>query len=97
MDMEAFNNADVLALETRGQRERIGALRLRLISTATDRRRLRIPADAFDLCGEYLDRTHVWLEETPARIDIYTAVYVQRALAIPPPDFLPESFQDDEA
>jgi len=90
VDLEAFSDADALTLQTREERELVGALRLRLISAGTDKRRLRIPAEAFDVCGEYLDRSYVWLEESSARIDLFTATYVQRALARSPSDFLRE-------
>jgi len=93
VDLEAFTSADVFALETREERERLGALRMRIISsTIVPERRLKIPSDAFDICGEYLDRTHVWLDQSSSRLDVYTATYVQRALALPPSRFLPATF-----
>jgi hypothetical protein len=96
VDLDAFTNADPLALETREERERLGSLRMRLISTTiVPERRLKIPSDAFDVCGEYLDRTHVWLEQSSSHIDVYTATYVQRVLAIPPSQFLPGTFQTE--
>jgi hypothetical protein len=96
MDLDAFNSADALTLGTREQRERLGALRLRLIPTAVvPEKRLKIPCAAFDICGEYLDRTHVWLELSPAGIDVFTATYVQKAMAVPPSLFLPGSFDPE--
>jgi hypothetical protein len=96
VDLEAYNTADVLMLETTEERLRIGALRMRLIRTAiVPERRLKIPADAFDVCGEYLDRTHVWLEQSFSQLDVYTATYVQRVLAIPPSQFLSAAFQEE--
>ncbi len=96
IDLAEVDRADTLTLETREERERLAALRMRLISTAivVDRRQLKIPAEAFDICGEYLDRTHVWLEQSsPSHVDVYTATYVQRVLEIPPSQFLPTTFQ----
>lgn len=94
VDLEAYRTADVLMLETVEERARLGALRIRLIPTAiVPERRLKIPADAFDICGEYLDRSHVWLEQSSSHLDIYTATYVQTVLAKPPSEFLPSSFQ----
>jgi hypothetical protein len=95
IDLDEVDTVDTLALETREERERLAALRMRLISTSivVDRRQLKIPAEAFDICGEYLDRAHVWIEQSsPARVDVYTATYVQRVLAIPPSQFLPTTF-----
>jgi hypothetical protein len=93
IDLQEFDGADALALETQNERERLGALRMRLIlTTIVPERRLRIPSEAFDVCGEYLDRAHVWLDHSSSRLDVYTATYVQRALAIPPSQFLPATF-----
>ena len=93
VDLEAFASADPLALETQEERERLGGLRMRLIETSiVPEKRLKIPSDAFDVCGEYLDRTHVWLEQSSSHLDVYTATYVQRVLAIPPSRFLPAAF-----
>jgi len=93
VDLDAFNGADALTLGTREQRERLGALRLRLIPTAVvPEKRLKIPSAVF---GEYLDRAHVWLELSPTGIDVYTATYVQNAVAVPPPHFLPGSFDPE--
>lgn len=96
VDLDAFNSVDALTLGTREQRERLGALRLRLIPTAVvPEKRLKIPSAAFDICDEYLDRAHVWLELSPTGIDVYTATYVQKAMAVPPPHFLPGSFDPE--
>lgn len=96
VDLEAFDGADALTLGTREQRQRLGALRLRLIPTAVvPEKRLKIPSAAFDICDECLDRTHVWLELSPTGIDVYTATYVQKAMAVPPPHFLPGSFDPE--
>ena len=97
VDLEAYSTADALKIETREERERLGALRMRLVRTAiVPERRLKIPADAFDVCGEYLDRTHVWLEQSSSQLDVYMATYVQRVLAIPPSEFLPSTFREEE-
>jgi hypothetical protein len=96
-DPDSYGSADVLELETREERQRLAALRLRLIRSAiVPERRLKIPSEAFDVCGEYLDRTCVWLEQSPTVLEIYTATYVQKLLAIPLSQFLPTTFQDDE-
>jgi len=93
VDLAEFEIADALALETQEERHRLGALRVRLIpTTIVPERRLKIPSDAFDVCGEYLDRTHVWLEQSTYHLDVYTATYVQRVLAIPPSQLLPKTF-----
>jgi hypothetical protein len=92
-DLDELPKTDVAALETQHERERLVALRLRLLQTAIVwERRLKIPSEAFDLCGEYLDRSHVWLEHSSSHLDVYTATYVQRALAIRPSEFLPSTF-----
>jgi hypothetical protein len=89
-DMEVFN-ADARLLATRDERERLVALRLRVIQTGiVSGRHLRIPSDVFDTCGEYLDRGHVWLDQSPDRLDIYTAVHFQKAMAIDPSQLQPE-------
>jgi hypothetical protein len=96
IDLDEVGRVDTLWLETREERERLAALRMRLISTSivVDRRQLKIPAEAFDICGEYLDRTHVWIEQSSlSHVDVYTATYVQRVLAIAPSQFLPGTFQ----
>ena len=93
-DLDELAKTDVAALETQHERERLVALRLRLLQTAIVwEKRLKIPSEAFDLCGEYLDRSHVWLEHSSSYLDVYTATYVQRALAIRPSEFLPSTFQ----
>jgi hypothetical protein len=94
VDLNSLASADALALETQEERQRLGALRMRLISTMiVPERRLKIPMDAFDVCGEYLDRTHVWLDQSSPHVDVYTATYLQRVLAFPPSQFLPATFQ----
>lgn len=93
MELDAFTGVDALGLETREERERLAALRMRLISTKiVPDKRLMIPSDAFDVCGEYLDRTHVWLDQSSSSLDIYMATYVQKMLVLPPSDFLPATF-----
>src|SRR5258708_40026436 len=90
INIEEFNRADSLAFETKEERERLAALRMRLISTTiVPDQRLKIPSEAFDVCGEYLDRSHVWLDQSSFCLDVYTATYVQRLLAIPPSRYLP--------
>jgi hypothetical protein len=96
MDLDAYKSGNAVALETREKRERIGGMRLRLISSEMDKRRLKIPEETFDICEENLDRTYVWLEESTTHLDLYTATYMQRALAIPPGRFMPESAQEGE-
>ncbi len=87
----------MLNLETREERERLVALRMRLIPTSiVPERRLKIPSEAFDVCGEFLDRTYVWLEQSFSDLEIYTATYVQKVLAIPPSQFLPSIFQENQ-
>ena len=84
VDMEAFN-ANAASLETRQDRERVVALRMRLIpSTIISGRRLKIPPDVFDVSEEFLDRTYVWLDQSATNLDIYTATKAQRAMSIPP-------------
>lgn len=98
VDLDAFTSANPLALETREERERLGSLRVRLISTKIiPDKRLVIPSDAFDVCGEYLDRAHVWLDQSSSHLEVYTATYVQRVLAIPPSQFLPGTFPTELA
>jgi len=93
VNLQEFATADALALETRGDRERLAVLRLRLTPTEiVPERRLKIPSGVFDVCGEYLDRTYVWLEHSAAHLDIFTVTYVQRLLEIPPSRYLPSSF-----
>jgi hypothetical protein len=93
IDLDTFNKADSLDFETQEERERLAGLRIRFISTTiVPERRLKIPSDAFDVCGEYLDRSCVWLEETASYLDVYTATYVQKVLAIHPSKFLPPTF-----
>jgi hypothetical protein len=93
IDLDEFNRADTLAFETQEERERLAGLRMRLMSTTiVPERRLKIPSEAFDVCGEHLDRSHVWLDQSSSSLDIYTATYVQRVLAFPPSRFLPTTF-----
>jgi len=88
-DMHSFN-ADAASLETREERERAVALRLRLIrTTIISGRRLKIPADVFDISDEFLDRTYLWLDQSATRLDLYTATKAQRALTIPPTHLAP--------
>jgi hypothetical protein len=94
IDLDEFNRADALAFETQEERDRLVALHMRLIQSAiVPDKRLKIPAEAFDVCGEYLDRTHVWLQQSSTYLDVYTATYVQKVLAIRPSEFLPTAFQ----
>ncbi|MGA2717209.1 MAG: hypothetical protein ABSG41_29370 [Bryobacteraceae bacterium] len=97
VDLKIFANADFLGLNTRQERKRLGALRLRLIRSDIDpkKRRLAIPDEAFDACSEYLDRSCVWLEQSP-QLDIFTATYKQKALALPASEVFPESLPEDE-
>ena len=89
-DLDEMRAADALSLETREERERLAALRLRLIETEIiPDKRLKLPSEAFDACGEHLDRSHVWLEQAESRLDVYTATYMQRLLSFPPSTFLP--------
>jgi hypothetical protein len=84
VDMEAFN-ADAVSLQTHQERERVVALRMRLIRTAIiSGRRLKIPPDLFDVSNEFLDRTYVWLDQSATHLDIYTATKAQAAMSIPP-------------
>jgi hypothetical protein len=97
VNLESYGTIDVLNLETREERERLVALRMRLIPTSiVPERRLKIPSEAFDVCGEFLDRTYVWLEQSFSDLEIYTATYVQKVLAIPPSQFLPSIFQENQ-
>lgn len=93
-DLAALMSADPLAIETRQEREQVAALRMRLVASKIDKeRRLTIPAEAFDISAEYLDRSHVWVDQSSPHLDIYTASYVQRVLVMPPSQFLPVTFQ----
>jgi hypothetical protein len=97
VDLKVFTDADFLGLKTRQERERLGALRLRLVRTdiVPKKRRLAIPDEAFDMCGEYLDRNYVWLEQSP-QLDIFTAIYRQKVVALSASEVLPEPLPDDE-
>lgn len=93
-DLEEANRTDILAVETQEERQRLGALRIRLIpSSVVPERRLKIPAEVFDICGEFVDRSHVWLEQSSSQLHIYTATYVRRLLEIPPSQILPPNFK----
>lgn len=97
LDLNLFLKADAMSLATSEERQRLGALRLRLVQTAVvPKRRLTIPSDAFDICGEYIDRAHVWLDLSPTHVDIFTAIYFQRASTIPPADLRPEPSDERE-
>jgi hypothetical protein len=91
VDMRAFY-ADVASLETREERERAVALRMRLIKTTIiSGRRLKIPPDLFDVSNEFLDKTHLWLDQSATHLDIYTATKADRAMVIPPTRLAPHS------
>ena len=78
------NKVDSLALETREQRERLAALRMRLFQTSiTPVRRLKIPAEAFEACEEELNRRHVWIDGSASFVDVYMATYRNARLATP--------------
>jgi DNA-binding transcriptional regulator/RsmH inhibitor MraZ len=98
VDLKALADADVLTMETREARRRVGGLRLRLTRAAIDqkRNRLTIPDEAFEKCEEYHDRSSVWLSQTSVSLDIYTATYQRRELGRPASHVLPEPVQDDE-
>jgi hypothetical protein len=92
VDVTAMSTTDVTSIETREERMRIVGLRFRLIQTSiVPERRLRIPSEAFDLCAEYIDRTHVWFDLT-THVDIFTATYVQTLLGEPLSKFLPKTY-----
>ena len=78
------NEIDALALTTRQERERLAAIRMRLFSTSIKpTRRLIIPAEVFDACEEELDREHVWIDHSANFVDVYTATYREKRLAMP--------------
>jgi hypothetical protein len=75
---------DALTVPTREERERLAGLRMRLFLTAIKPvRRLMIPAEVFDVCEEDADRKHVWIDDSAGAVDIYTATYRQKRLAMP--------------
>ena len=82
MDVEGFDGLDAITLDTREEREKLAALRLRLFQTAMkpygEQWRLAIPSEVFEACEEYLDRSNVWIEQTINALDVYTSSYVQR-------------------
>jgi hypothetical protein len=93
IDLAEFNDADAATFGTLEDREHMVGLRMRLMQTAiVPERRLKIPSEAFDICGEFLDRSHIWLDQSPSHLDIYTTTYVQKLLAKPPAEFLPVVF-----
>ena len=95
-DMETFN-ADALSLGTRQERERLVALRLRVMRTGiVSERFLKIPSDVFDVCEEYLDRTHIWIDQSSDRLELYTVAHYQRVMAVHPSQVLPEPTEPDE-
>ncbi|MEO8051174.1 MAG: hypothetical protein ABI833_12230 [Acidobacteriota bacterium] len=78
-----LNAIDALTLATREDRERLAALRMRLFSTSIKPvKRLVIPAEVFDACEEETDRRHVWIDFSSGFIDVYTATYRERRLAM---------------
>ena len=94
INWDELNGIEALALETQQERLRLAALRIRLISTAiVPERRLKIPAEAFDVSGEHLDRSHVWLDQSPSSLEVYTATYVQTVLSIPASELLRGKFE----
>ena len=56
---------------------------MRLFSTSIKPvRRLVIPAEVFDACEEEADRKHVWIDHSAGFVDVYTATYRERRLAM---------------
>jgi hypothetical protein len=77
------NGVDTLTVATREERERLAALRMRLFSTVIKPvRRLMIPAEVFEACEEEADRRHVWIDFSSGFVDVYTATYRQKRLAM---------------
>ena len=94
INLDELSGAEALELQTRQERHQLAGLRMRLIPTEiVPERRLKIPAEAFDVSGEYVDRSHVWLEQSPSSLEVYTATYVQTVLSIPPSELLQGKFE----
>lgn len=91
-----FATDDAIGLEVREERERLAALRIRLIQTSIVWKwRLRIPSEIFELCEEDLDRTRVWIDQGSSWLDVYTATYVQKLMRISPSKLLPKAFNPE--
>jgi hypothetical protein len=72
VDMAAFN-ADPLSFGPGEERDRVIAVQARTMKTVIVYRRfLKIPAGAFDVCEESIDRRSVWIDQSPQRLDIHT-------------------------